>query len=172
MSDSAPRGDAPPGADSLRPRDAAALPRYADVRSVHAYTASWFNQATLVFPLLGSLIAFVVWAATGSGEAGGAAIFFAAVTAAMLPLVYLTWRRTTTAMVLHAGGLTALHQGAEQETLEWGELRGVRRVETMGNVRWYADGADERHIVIEGEIDRRDELIAALRERAPGRPPG
>lgn len=159
---------APPGADSLRPRDAAALTRYAGVESAHAYAASWFNQATLVFPLLGSLIALAVWAASGSGEAGGAAIFFAAVTVAMLPLVYLTWRRTTTALLVHAGGLTALHQGAEQETVGWGELRGVRRVETMGNVRWYADGADGRHIVIEGEIERREELITALEARAAG----
>ena len=150
----------------LRRRDAEALERFGAVEAAHAYTASWYNQATLIFPLLGALIALIVWAATGNIEAAGAAIFFAAVAGAMLPLVYLTWRRTTTAMVVHAGGLTALHQGEARETLAWGELRGVRRVETMGNVRWYVDGSDGRHIVIEGEIDRREQLIEALERRA------
>lgn len=152
----------------LRRRDAEALEQFDGVESAHAYTASWYNQATLIFPLLGSLIALIVWAAAGTSEAAGAAIFFAAVAAAMLPLVYLTWRRTTTAMVVHAGGLTALHQGEARETLDWAELRGVRRVETMGNVRWYVDGAEGRHIVIEGEIDRREQLIETLERRAPG----
>ena len=151
---------------SLRQRDVDALRRFDAVEAAHAYTASWFNQATFVFPLLGALIALIVWAATGSVEAGGAAIFFAAVAGIMLPLVYLTWRRTTTALVVHAGGLTALHQGDARETLDWAEIRGVRRVETMGNVRWYVDGAEGRHIVIEGEIDRRETLIAALERRA------
>ena len=154
------------GAAPLRGRDAAALRRFDGIESAHSYTASWYNQATLIFPLLGALIALIVWAVGGSGEAAGAAIFFAAVAVVMLPLVYLTWRRTTTALVVHAGGLTALHQGEARETLAWGELRGVRRVETMGNVRWYVDGAEGRHIVIEGEIDRREELIAAIERRA------
>ena len=87
----------------LRSRDAAALARYEAVRSTHTYEASWFHNATFVFPLAASLIAGVVWLATGSGEAGGAAIFFLVVTAIMLPVVFVTWQRTTTAIIVHAG---------------------------------------------------------------------
>ena len=151
------------GADfpSLRPRDAAALARYRGVRSTHTYTASWFHNATFVFPLLAAAIAGIVWLATGSGEAGGAAIFFLVVTAAMLPVVFVTWRRTTTAIVVHEDGISALHQGEEQRTLAWEELQGVRRVETMGNVRWYLDGAEGEHIVVEGEMSGREQLLDA-----------
>ena len=120
--------------ERLRRRDAAALARYPGVRSVHTYEAGWFNNATFLFPLAAALISGIVWLAVGSGEAGGAAIFFLVVTAAMLPVVFLTWQRTTTAIVVHDDGLTALHQGLEQQTIAWPELRSVRRMETMGNV--------------------------------------
>ena len=154
----------------LRRRDAEALPRYAGLRSVHPYTAGWYQNATFVFPLAASVIAAVVWAATGSGEAGGAAIFFLVVTGAMGPVVFVTWQRTTTAIVVHEAGVTALHQGREQESLSWSELCGVRRVETMGNVRWYLDAADERHIVVEGEIAERESLLEAAEAELPDAP--
>lgn len=160
--------DAPP----LRPRDAAALDRYCGVRSTHTYTAAWFHNATFVFPLAAALIAGVVWLAAGSGEAGGAALFFLVVTGVMLPVVFVTWRRTTTAIVVHEAGITALHQGEEQRTLAWAELRGVRRVETMGNVRWYLDGAEGEHIVVEGEMSGREALLEAAEAIAPSRLPG
>ncbi len=155
----------------LRSRDAAALARYESVRSTHTYEASWFHNATFVFPFVASLIAGVVWLATGSGEAGGAAIFFLVVTAIMLPVVFVTWQRTTTAIIVHAEGITALHQGVEQRTLSWAELRGVRRVETMGNVRWYLDGAADAHIVVEGEISERETLLKAAETSRPQSPP-
>ena len=151
------------GAERLRRRDAAALARYSGVRSVHGYEASWFNNATFLFPLAAALISGIVWLAAGSGEAGGAAIFFLVVTAAMLPVVFLTWQRTTTAIVVHEAGVTALHQGLEQQTITWSELRSVRRMETMGNVRWYLDGPGEEHIAVEGEIGEREALLEAAR---------
>jgi hypothetical protein len=153
----------PPGADNLRQKDAEALLRYAGVRSAHTYQASWYNNATFVFPLLAVIVAGVIWLATGSSEAGGAAIFFLVVTGAMLPVVFITWQRQTTAVIVHQVGVTALHMGLEQQTIEWDELRSVRRMETVGNVRWYLDGAGEEHIVIEGEIAARDQLLDAAR---------
>ena len=65
----------------------------------------------------------------------------------------------------------ALHQGVEQRTLSWAELRGVRRVETMGNVRWYLDGAADAHIVVEGEISERETLLKAAETSRPQSPP-
>ena len=153
----------------LRRKDAEALLRYRGVRSVHTYQASWYNNATFVFPLLAVIVASIIWLVTGSGEAGGAAIFFLVVTAAMLPVVFITWQRQTTAVIVHEEGVTALHAGFEQQTIEWDELRSVRRVETMGNVRWYLDGAGEEHIVIEGEIAEREDLLDAARAKLTGR---
>ena len=152
-------------AADLRRADAEALPRYRGVRSAHTYDASWYHNATFVFPVLAVVIAVIVWLVSGSGEAGGAAIFFLVVTVAMLPVVFVTWQRQTTAVIVHEDGVTALHMGSEQQTVAWSDLRGVRRVETMGNVRWYLDGTDEQHIVIEGEIADRDALLAAAQQR-------
>ncbi len=156
-------GESISGADELRQKDAEALLRYPGVRSAHTYQASWYNNATFVFPLFAVIIAGIIWLATGSGEAGGAAIFFLVVTGAMLPVVFITWQRQTTAVIVHEAGVTALHSGLEQQTIAWDELRGVRRVETMGNVRWYLDGAGEEHIVIEGEIAEREQLLDLAR---------
>ncbi len=152
-------------ATDLRRADAEAVRRYRGVSSAHTYDASWYHNATFVFPLLAVVIAAIVWLVTGSGEAGGAAIFFLVVTVVMLPVVFVTWQRQTTAVIVHEDGVTALHLGSEQLTVAWSDLRGVRRVETMGNVRWYLDGADEQHIVIEGEIADRDALLAAAQQR-------
>ena len=135
----------------------------AGVRSAHTYQASWYNNATFVFPLIAVIVAGIVWLTTGSTEAGGAAIFFLVVTGAMLPVVFITWQRQTTAVIVHEDGVTALHAGLEQQTIEWDDLRSVRRVETMGNVRWYLDGTGEDHIVIEGEIADRDLLLDEAR---------
>ena len=151
------------GAADLRSKDSEALTRYPGVRSAHTYQASWYNNATFVFPLIAVIIAAIVWLVTGSAEAGGAAIFFLVVTGAMLPVVFITWQRQTTAVIVHDDGVTALHVGLEQQTIAWDELRSVRRVETMGNVRWYLDGSGEEHIVIEGEIAEREELLTAAR---------
>lgn len=153
----------------LRRKDAEALLRYHGVRSAHTYQASWYNNATFVFPLLAVIIAGIVWLATGSAEAGGAAIFFLVVTGAMLPVVFITWQRQTTAVVVHEDGVTALHAGLERQTIEWDELRSVRRVETMGNVRWYLDGAGDEHIVIEGEIAEKERLLDAARAELESR---
>ncbi len=153
----------------LRRKDEEALLRYGGVRSAHTYEASWYHNATFVFPLVAVIISGIVWLATGSGEAGGAAIFFLVVTAAMLPVVFITWQRQTTAVVVHEAGVTALHSGQEQLSIAWEDLRSVRRVETMGNVRWYLDGAGEEHIVIEGEIAEREELLEAARTAIEGR---
>ena len=153
----------------LRRKDAAALQRYPGVRSTHTYQASWYNNATFVFPLIAVVVAGIVWLVTGSTEAGGAAIFFLVVTGAMLPVVFITWQRQTTAVIVHDDGVTALHVGLEQLTIAWDELRSVRRVETMGNVRWYLDGSGEEHIVIEGEIAEREALLDAARAEIEGR---
>ncbi len=163
-----PEVDSPPaptscGARELRRKDAAALSRYRGVRSTHTYQASWYHNATFVFPLIAVLIAGIVWLATGSAEAGGAAIFFLVVTVAMLPVVFITWQRQTTAVIVHDDGISALHAGLEQQTIGWGDLRSVRRVETMGNVRWYLDGAGVDYIVIAGEIADRDRLLDTAR---------
>ena len=169
------RDSSPPEGGSgmeLRRKDAEAMLRYSGVRSAHTYEASWYHNATFVFPLLAVIIAGIVWLATGSGEAGGAAIFFLVVTAAMLPVVFITWQRQTTAVVVHEDGVTALHSGLEQLTIAWHELRSVRRVETMGNVRWYLDGQGEEHIVVEGEIAEREQLLEAVRYALEGRNSG
>ena len=147
----------------LRRTDDEALARYQGVRSAHTYDASWYHNATFVFPLVAVIIAAIVWLITGSGEAGGAALFFLIVTGAMLPVVFVTWQRQTTAIVVHEAGVTALHSGLEQLTIDWDDLRSVRRVETMGNVRWYLDGAGEEHIVIEGEIADHEALLESAR---------
>ena len=72
-------------------------------------------------------------------------------------------------MIVHDGGVTALHVGFEQESIDWQDLRSVRRVETMGNVRWYIDGPEERHIVIEGEIADREALLDTVQAEIEAR---
>ena len=96
----------------------------------------------------------------------GIGLFFLVVTGVMLPLVALTWRRTPTLIVLDAERIEALHQGETRQALAWDEVSDVRRVETMGNVRWYVVGRDEDHLTLEGEIAELEALLAEARRLA------
>ena len=150
----------------LRARDAAAVAaRPATIRA-HSYEGGWYNNATFVLPLLASLGSLIGWAVLGGTELLGISIFFLIVTGVMLPLVWLTWQRTPTVIVLGATQIEALHQGEARQALPWSEVQAVRRMETMGNVRWYVVGAEEAHLTLEGEIAGLDTLLAEARRLA------
>ena len=150
----------------LRGRDARAVGALGDVQATHPYEGSWYNNATFVLPLLGAIGVLIAWAVSGSLELLGLSMFLFAVTGVMLPLVWLTWRRTPTVIVVHTAGLDALHQGRTLQSLVWSDVTEVRRVETMGNVRWYVLAQDGERIAIEGEIADVPALLAAARRLA------
>lgn len=161
--------------DGLRGRDAAAVGDRPDTVRAYGYEGGWYNNATFVFPFLAALGTLIAWGIFGGTELIGISIFFFVITGVMLPLVWVTWKRTPTVILLREGGMESLHQGASQQYLAWEEVHTIRRVETMGNVRWYVVGADEEHITLEGEIADLDDLLAAARRLAglaPDRPPG
>jgi hypothetical protein len=171
--DAEPPGDSGPApgrppivAGRLRPRDAAALNARPGAIRAHGYEGGWYNNATFVFPALASLLALVAWPIAGAAELLGIGLFFLGVTGVMLPLVALTWRRTPTLIVLDADRIEALHQGEPRQALAWDEVNEVRRVETMGNVRWYVISRDGDHLTLEGEIADLEALLAAARRLA------
>ena len=170
----APDGPAPDGpgaiAGALRRRDAAALAERPDTIRAHTYEGDWYNNATFVFPFLAAVGALIAWAIVGGTELLGIGLFFLVVTAVMLPLVWLTWQRTPTVVLVRKAGLEALHQGTPRQYLAWDEVSAVRRVETMGNVRWYIVGANEDHMTLEGEIADLETLLAEARHHG-GLPP-
>ena len=185
----------PPTRPPLRARDARVVDALSDVRATHPYEGGWYNNATFVLPLLGAIGVLIAWAVTGSLELLGLGLFLLAVTGVMLPLVWLTWQRTPTVIVVRDTSLDALHQGRPLQSLPWILVTDVRRVETMGNVRWYvvasrppdqedaddhaadhnADASDEStdesayesaRIAIEGEIANVPALLHAARRLA------
>ena len=141
-----------------------------DLLRLHTNVAGWYNNATFALPALAALVLYGAWAITGTGELLGIAIFLTVVTGAMLPLVWVTWQRTPTAVVLRSAGIAALHQGRPLRQIAWADVTAVRRVETMGNVRWYIVARDGDHLTIEGEIEDVPGLLAAARSLA-GLPP-
>ena len=144
---------------ALRKRDAATSDRLNDVISTHTYLGSWYNNATFLFPLLAGIGTIIAWTVTDSFELLGLSLFFFSVTGIMLPIVFLTWKRTPTAIIIRESGVTSLHQGDVMQALNWAEVQAVSRRETMGNVRWYITSIDGNHIAIEGEIDSHQILI-------------
>ena len=150
----------------LRRRDRDVIETMPGIVSIQPYTASWFNNASFVFPLLAALGSLIAWATTGSAELLGVGIFFAVVTGLMLPLVYLTWSRTPTAIILRDSGIASLHQGRLLKALEWNHVVAVTKKDTMGNVRWYISAEDEEYISVEGEIDQIDQLLRDARRLA------
>lgn len=155
-----------PAAAPLRPRDADAVAAMPDVVRIHLYEADWYNNATFVLPLLGAVGMLIAWGVTGSLELLGLGIFLMVVTLGMLPLVFLTWQRTPTAIIVRRSAVEALHQGRTLQRLAWPDVAAVRRVETMGNVRWYVLDRDGGRLAIEGEIEDVPALLEAVRSAA------
>ncbi len=150
----------------LRARDARAAGALRDVQATHPYEGGWYNNATFVLPLLGAIGVLIAWGVSGSFELLGLSIFLFAVTGLMLPLVWLTWQRTPTVIVVREASLDALHQGRTLQSLAWSQVTEVRRVETLGNVRWYVLARDGERVAIEGEIMDVPALLAAARRLA------
>ena len=150
----------------LRPRDQAVVSAATDVISAHAYEAGWYNNATFVFPFLGATGAGIVGGIIGSVELLGLATFLAVVTLVMLPVVYTTWLRTPTVVILRHNSIESLHQGQPMQLFPWSAVTAVRRVETMGNVRWYVVGNDGNHLTLDGEMAELDGLLDRARTLA------
>ena len=157
----------------LRPRDAGAIAALPDSISAHSHQAGWYNNASFLLPFLAALGTLIAWLVAGGAELLGISIFFFVVTGLMLPLVYLTWQRTPTLIVLRESGIEARHQGRLLQSLAWNDVRALQRVETMGNVRWYVLGPEGDHLSLDGEIVELETLLNQISrlagvEREPG----
>lgn len=141
-----------------RPPDADAIEAMQDVVSVHVNLAHWWNNASFVLPLLVAVVSLAIGLVLGAGEAIGFGLFALAVTALLLPVVALTWRRTPTAVVLTRRCATALHGGRVLRELEWASLAVIERAD-YGNVRWRLRPREGAHLSIEAELSSIDGLI-------------
>lgn len=124
-----------------------------DVVQAHQNESHWWNHASFVLPLLGFVGFVILGLLTGSAEATGFGVFLGIVLVVQLPIVYFTWRRTATAIVLTQQGAIALHRGRILQEVHWAELARIERVDTFGNVRWKLRQQDDTHIAVEGEIE-------------------
>ena len=146
--ETAPTAARPPST----PDDLVAIERL-EVVAVHRNESHWWNHASFVLPLLGAIVFLAIGQVAGSAEATGFGIFLAVVLVLQLPIVWFTWRRTATAIVLTRSGALALHRGRTLAEVRWAELERIERVETLGNVRWRLAERDGPHIAVEGEIE-------------------
>ena len=124
-----------------------------EVVAVHRNESHWWNHASFVLPLLGAIVFLAIGQLAGSAEATGFGIFLGVVLVLQLPIVWFTWRRSATAIVLTRSGALALHRGRTLAEVRWAELDRIERVETLGNVRWRLTERDGTHIAVEGEIE-------------------
>ena len=145
----------------IHPDDQAAVDNL-EVVAAHRNESHWWNHASFVLPLLGAVVFLAIGQLAGSAEATGFGIFLAVVMVLQLPIVWFTWRRTATAIVLTRTGALALHRGRTLAEVRWAELERIERVETLGNVRWRLAERGGTHIAVEGEI----EDVPGLVERA------
>lgn len=130
-----------------------------EVVAAHRNLSHWWNHASFVLPLLGAIAFLAIGQLSGSAEATGFGIFLAVVLLLQLPIVWFTWRRTATAIVLTTSGALALHRGRTLAEVHWAELERIERVETLGNVRWRLAERGGAHVAIEGEIEEVPGLI-------------
>ena len=156
-----PGDEAPPPPAPLHADDRAAVAGL-EVVAAHRNESHWWNHASFVLPLLGAIVFLAIGQLAGSAEATGFGVFLGVVLVLQLPVVWFTWRRTATAIVLTRSGALALHRGRVLAEVRWAELERIERVETLGNVRWRLTERGGPHIAIEGEIAD----VPALLERA------
>lgn len=147
----------------LRASDAAVIEGLDDVVSVHSNQTSWWNNASFALPLLGAVIALGIGVLAGKAEALGFAGFLGFVTAVMLPVVRLTWRRTPTAVVLTHTRVLALHEGRTLRDIAWSDLARIERAD-YDNIKYRLRPAEGDHLSIEAELEDVEGLISRAGE--------
>lgn len=146
--------------------DEAAIASLDGVVAVHRNTTNWFNNASFALPLLATIVAALAGALLRNLDVLAFAGFLGVVTALMIPVVLTSWRHSATAIVLSREEIRGLHAGRTLESLRWAEVTAIERRETQGNVRWLVQGANGKHITLEGELDDLDGLLRAARRLA------
>jgi hypothetical protein len=129
-------------------------------------TAHWYNNASFLLPLSATLAVGALGALRHSGELLGFATFLAVVTLAMVPVVLYGWHQTATAVVLTGQGVVSLHGGRVLKSFEWRRVTGVHERETQGNRRWEIATNDGERLLLDGELEDLERLIALAQQLA------
>lgn len=149
-----------------RDPDAEAIAGMADVVAVRRNVTNWYQNATFVYPLLAAVVAGAAGLLLDSFELKGFSLFLFAVTVAMLPIVYMTWAATPTAVVFTRDAAVTLHRGREMKRIPWSRVRAVTMHETLGNVRWKIVDDEGDHLTIDKDIEDPESLVEEARRLA------
>lgn len=146
--------------------DDAAIARMSGVLEVRRNLTSWYHNASFVYPLLAAAVAGAAGLLLDSFELKGFSVFLLLVAVAMLPVVYMTWVTTPTAIVLTEEAAVSLHRGREMKRIPWTNVRSVTMHDTMGNIRWKITDAEGDHLTIDKDVADPESLVAAARRLA------
>lgn len=149
---------ASPTAPEPRAADASAIEAMSDVVSVHSNQSHWWNNASFALPLLVAIVSIVIGLVFSSDEALGFGLFTVGVTVVLLPIVFVTWRRTATAVVLTREAAIALHQGRELLSVRWDEVAKIEAAD-YDSIRWRIRPGEGDHLNIEDELHDVEALI-------------
>ncbi|HEY8489562.1 MAG TPA: hypothetical protein VIO14_01085 [Dehalococcoidia bacterium] len=149
-----------------RDPDDAAIAGMADVVTVRRNVTNWYQNATFVYPLLAAVVTGVAGLLLDSFELKGFSLFLFAVTVAMLPIVYMTWVATPTAVVFTRDAAVTLHRGREMKRIPWSRVRAVTMHDTLGNVRWKIVDDEGDHLTIDKDIEDPESLVEEARRLA------
>jgi len=155
------------GAESpgLRAADERALAAIDGVVAVHPNELHWWNNASFALPFLAALASLALGLLAGLAEATAFGLFLLAVTALISPIVFLTWRRTPTAIAVAETALVTLHAGRELRRLRWQDIESVRAAD-YDEVRWRIFPREGQHLSLESGIARLPALIDEVCARA------
>jgi hypothetical protein len=146
--------------------DDAAIAQMTGVVQVRRNLTNWYNNASFIYPLLAAIVTGVAGLLLDSFELKGFSVFLAAVTVAMLPVVYMTWVTSPTVIVLTEEAAVSLHRGRELKRIPWSAVRSVSRHDTLGNIRWKIADAEGDHLTIDKDIEDPESLVEAARRLA------
>ncbi len=146
------------GPVQLHGRDVEAVTSLALVR-VFVNDSRWWQNASFALPLVGATLSLAAGWVFGSGEALGFGLFLAAIAAIMMPVVFLTWRGSATAIALCDDRVVALHRGRVLTEARWADLLRIERVEYLGNTRYKLVHGDDEFITVESEVEHADQLV-------------
>ncbi|HJM75492.1 MAG TPA: hypothetical protein QGI71_06490 [Dehalococcoidia bacterium] len=150
--------DPSPTAPGPRPADASTIEAISDVVSVHVNQSHWWNNASFALPLLVAIVSIVIGLLFSSDEALGFGLFAVGVTVVLLPMVFVTWRRTATAVVLTREAAVALHQGRELLSMRWDEVAEIEAAD-YDSIRWRIRPRKRDHLNIETELHDMEGLV-------------
>jgi hypothetical protein len=133
-----------------------------NVRRIYINNSYWWQNASFVLPLIIGSSSLLFGIILNNSGAKGFGIFLLIVMIIMLPVVWLTWKSTTTSIYLTNKEIIALHLGKILKKIQLDKLQSIATIEYLGNKRYKLIENIDTYLTIDSEFNNIPQMLEEI----------